>query len=75
MKLTECIFAMVNRQFPSAHGASCISFSTPGRSDLASAAAGNKLSKPKWVLVGQQGGAVARGQVSRLLGGQHLNPV
>eukprot|EP01035_Chromulina_nebulosa_P027268 gene27268-35828_t len=62
------------RQFPSAHGATCITFSTPGRSDLASAAAGNKLSKPKWVLVGQQGGAVARGQVSRLLGGQHLNP-
>ena len=31
--------------------------------------------KPKWVLVGQQGGAIARGQVTRLLGGTHLTTV
>jgi hypothetical protein len=37
--------------------------------------AGGRASRPKWMLLGQEGGAIVRGQVSRILSGAALTQV
>ncbi len=59
------------RRYPSSHGATAVTFSNA----LHSEGGAPRLSRPKWLLIGQEGGAVVRGQTSRILGGAALTQV
>lgn len=60
------------RQYPLSHGASAAALSgaaSSSSSSSASAAASTVGVKPTWLIIGQEGGALVRVQVARLLGG------
>lgn len=50
-----------NKAYPAAHGGTCLAVS------------GSTDAKPKWVLVGQQGGGILRGQTSKLFSGAAIS--
>eukprot|EP01038_Epipyxis_sp_PR26KG_P008940 gene8940-12056_t len=56
------------RTYPVAYGATVMSFS---KGSIGSSAS-TKQSRPNWLLVGQEGGSIVRGQVSRIISGPRL---
>ena len=61
------------------HGGTIATFGGSGVSGSASSSSsgvsGTGASKPKWVLIGQEGGSIVRAQVGRMLGGSVLTEV
>ena len=65
------------REYPSSHGATLATFVGTGRSSSSGSGGGasNLSAKPKWMLIGQEGGSIVRCQISSVLGGSALNKV
>eukprot|EP01034_Spumella_vulgaris_P030784 gene30784-38049_t len=54
------------RRHPACHGATAMTFSNYQDG------VGGRATRPKWMLLGQEGGTIVRGQMSRILGGATL---
>lgn len=62
------------RRYPSAHGVTSVAFSNQQQGSEGSSSSA-RLARPKWMLLGQEGGGIVRAQVSRVVGGAELSQV
>jgi hypothetical protein len=71
--LILCVLGGCCREYPASHGATSVSFA--GSSSGGGGAAAAALARPKWMLVGQEGGAIVRANINAVLGGTALTKV